>query len=477
MTSLHYIIAGAGITGQSYLRWLQHQNWTHIHLVDQHPQKARDACAWFIEKEVGPAQSFTIVQDITDCPTTESTTLLLSPGWNLNKDPLSHFHQDLLEKGGTSLTDFDLFFQALQQQQLTPHIIGITGTNGKTTTTDLLFHTCTQAGINAKVGGNIGVPVLDLLQENLAAVPLFIFEFSSFQLAQMRDVSITHGVFLNLSADHLDYHKDLDDYAAAKARMTIAPHVYLASEVISQYPKLLLNKKATQVSVGEDQDASIRFESDATTTTYVTRHGTLTLSQETRQNMKHTANGAFVTAIAQDLGLSLVQIKKGLDSYQGQPHRQQIIAEKNGITFVNDSKATNFHAACEALKNFTTIYWLVGGVFKEKEIKLPPALCQKIRYISCFGKDGQKIESMLKKQCTQVPTSYTPSLTEALQKAYAQLQKDLLKKAAPGRSMKKATVLLSPLCASFDQFENYAHRGDVFIQLVHDLPQYQGARQ
>ncbi|MFC3024313.1 UDP-N-acetylmuramoyl-L-alanine--D-glutamate ligase [Vibrio zhugei] len=326
-------------------------------------------------------------------------------------------------------------------------VIAITGSNGKSTVTDLTGVLANASGIKTAVGGNIGVPALDLLQED---AELYVLELSSFQLETTQHLSVVAAAFLNLSEDHMDRYISMDDYREAKQRIFLHADtaVYNADDPTTQPDTAVANR----LSFGLHHPADYTL-AEHHHTSYLCAHGQPVLPAADLRlvGMHNIANVLTVLALLDAAGVSYQSGLDALKSYTGLTHRCQLVADNQGIIWVNDSKATNVastEAALSGLHLKGTLYLLVGGVGKGADFSpladyfkaLPLKLC-------CFGRDGKQFLAL------HPSAEYFDSIENIIQIIRPQLQAGDM-------------VMLSPACASFDQFRSFMHRGDVFTELA-----------
>lgn len=363
--------------------------------------------------------------------------------------------------------DVDLLVEA----QADATVIGITGTNGKSTTTALAAHVFRQAGRKVAVGGNIGVPALDL--EPMNGDGAYVLELSSYQLELVPHLRCTTAVLLNVTPDHIDRHGDLEGYIAAKRRIftnqrTPCTAVIGVDDSHCAALAATLRREGLHavipVSVRETVAGGFYvangFLMDATGAQPQTILDVKTLAR--LPGTHNWQNIAAVAAIAGAHGLTHAELASGLATFPGLPHRQELVGALRGVTFVNDSKATNADAAEKALACYDNIYWIAGGVAKEGGIDALAPLFPRIRHAFLIGEAAPAFARSL---TGNVPTTQAATLDDAVSAAGAMAMRE----ARPG-----ATVLLSPACASFDMFKNFEDRGDRFRAAV--LRQWPEAR-
>ena len=357
--------------------------------------------------------------------------VVVSPGVPLNTHPIKP-HADSF--GVPLIGDIELFAQA--RADLPPHkVVGITGTNGKSTTTALVHHILKTAGLPTTMGGNIGLPILE--QEPLPEGGVYVLELSSYQIDLTYSLDCDVAVLLNITPDHLDrYDGDMNAYAEAKARLFD-----------------LQSEEHTKIFAGNDlySDAiadTLRDEAEVPIFAYPRATGSPALSGP------HNAQNASAAAHAcEALGVSDADIEQGLSSYTGLPHRMERVSEISGVAYVNDSKGTNTAASAPALAAFDNIHWILGGLAKEPGLGECEAELLHVKAAYTIGKAGPDFAALLE---GRVPVEQCETLDRAVAAAAA--------KAEAGD-----TVLLSPACASFDQYADFEKRGEHFRALVEGL--------
>jgi len=352
------------------------------------------------------------------------------------------------------LSDADILFQAVRRAGSRARFAGITGTNGKSTTTALLAHILAASGVPTAAGGNLGTPslALPLLPDH----GVYVLEMSSYMLERLSSLRFDAAAMLNLSPDHIDRHGDMAGYAAAK-RQVFARQRANDTAVIGIDDPLSQAMAAglpAPVTVSGFQPADIwgagRILRD--------RLGPILdlATCPTLPGAHNAQNAAAAVALAGALGLSRGDITRHMPSYPGLPHRQQLVATHHGIAFVNDSKATNADAAARALGCYEKLVWIAGGQAKEGGIAPLAEFFPRIAHAMLIGQDAPALAATL--AAHGVPHTMTETLDAALPAAYE-----------VARATGTPTVLLSPACASFDQFSGFDARGDRFAALAREL--------
>lgn len=341
----------------------------------------------------------------------QCAALLLSPGVPLTH-PTPHPVVKAAQQAGIEIIgDLEILHRAKHGHTT----IGITGTNGKSTTTALLTHVLNACGRPAVMGGNIGVPVLKM--DLQSPDTLIVLEVSSYQIDLCPTFRPDIGVLLNITPDHINRHGSFKNYAAIKNRML------------------------------EGAGHAIRAENLPLPTTHF----------KTLPGDHNKQNIAAVCAVCEILGLEQGEVIKAVKTFPGLPHRQFLTRQINHVSYINDSKATNAQAAAKALDAYENIFWIVGGQAKEGGLSGLESYKPRIAHAYLIGESIPAFEPWMKEQ----GLAYT--ISDTLETAVKQAHEAAQKQKQP------ANVLLAPACASWDQFKSFEHRGDVFTQIVEAL--------
>ncbi len=390
-----------------------------------------------------------IYADYAKWPWKEIDTLVLSPGIPL------HYPQPHPIVGIAMVYGCEIFgdVELLMQAQSEAKFVGITGTNGKSTTTALTAHLLEKAGAKVQVGGNIGNAALSL--EPLGEDGVYVIEMSSYQNDLMMRSTFNVSVLLNISPDHLNRHGGMDGYVAAKRRifdgMGIKDTAIISVE--DEYSKSILKDLRDGKNLYSWQDTKPKFF-ELSCCKASDKKIPVDLSVIPTLQGKHNKQNALAAiAVCEALGYKASKLAKGLRSFAGLAHRMQPLQKKGDVQFVNDSKATNAEAAARALETHNHIYWIVGGVAKEGGIESLEEYFPKITKAYLIGEATDEFATLLKKHKVKCVKSRT------LEKATAAATKDAIK-------AQKGVILLSPACASFDQFPNFEKRGEAFATQV-----------
>ncbi len=360
--------------------------------------------------------------------------LVVSPGVPLNTHPLAARAR---EAGVPIIGDIELFAQA--RADLPAHkVVGITGTNGKSTTTALVHHLLDTAGIPTRMGGNIGLPIL--AQEPLPEGGVYVLELSSYQIDLTQTLDCDVAVLLNITPDHLDRYAGFEAYAASKAR-------------------LFAMQSATHdaiIGIGDAPSAAIARSLSAKAE-HLTKIAPGVCMDQSRwpslQGPHNAQNALAAIAVARALGVDEKTIDRGLETFSGLPHRMERVATLDGVTFIDDSKATNPESAAPALAAFPHVHWIVGGRAKGDDLDAcAPHFGHVVRAYT-IGEAGPRFAEVLR---PHVAVTEAGTLDAAVT-------------AAAGAAQRGEVVLLSPAAASFDQFRDYEHRGAAFRAAVEAL--------
>lgn len=350
------------------------------------------------------------------------------------------------------LSDIELFAREAKAP-----FIAVTGSNGKSTVTTLLYHMCRAAGLDVYAGGNLGEPALDLLDK--PAPDIYVLELSSFQLQRTHRLPAAVSILLNISPDHLDWHASIDEYRQTKYRVFREAKAAVINRDDPRAQDFVANIRDIRsfgIDAPGDGHYGLRVEDGET---YLARGETLLLS--TRDLVlfgRHNQANALAAMAAGELaGLDMASMLQVLCEFPGLPHRMQFVDRIGGVSYVNDSKATNVAAAVASINSVDGMIVLIaGGVGKGAEFdELAAAVENKMRAAVLIGEDAEKIAAALD---TVNPVRFAADMNEAVRHA---------------ASFAEAgdTVLLAPACASLDQYRNYGERGDAFAQAVRELRQ------
>ncbi|MFM8468137.1 MAG: UDP-N-acetylmuramoyl-L-alanine--D-glutamate ligase [Oxalobacteraceae bacterium] len=484
----HALVLGLGESGLAIAHWVARAG-ARVRVADTRPFPERLAGL----RESVPNAEF-IAGEFTSSLLETIDLILLSPGLSPGKElaailPVAH------EKQIPVWGEIELFAQALaalkEERGYQPKVLAITGTNGKTTVTSLTGHLCRAAGMSVEVAGNISPAALDVLRQALdqdSLPEVWVLELSSFQLWSTHTLDADAATVLNLTQDHLDWHGDMDAYAKAKQRIFGAHSVRVLNRDDARVMKMA-SKAASVVSFGTDAPA----EADCLGMTEAHGMHWLMLAVDTEEKSekkrrskarhdtelfmnrlmpadalkirgRHNATNVLAAlALCRAIDLPLAPLLHAARQYKGEPHRVESVTTIAGVEYVDDSKGTNVGATIAALEglgdpntaNAPRLILLAGGDGKGQDFTPLAAPVQRhAKAVMLIGRDGPAIRDALKR--TGVPLTECWTLEQAVERA-------------TDMATEGDIVLLSPACASFDMFTNYAHRAEVFVNAVREV--------
>jgi UDP-N-acetylmuramoylalanine--D-glutamate ligase len=405
-------------------------------------------------------------EDLRNIDWSKISVLLLAPGVPLNH-PSPHWSVGLANNARVEVVgDVELFCR--ERRKVAPYspFVAITGTNGKSTTTALIHHLLVSAGRSADLGGNIGTAVLTL--EAPSADHAHVVECSSYQIDLAPTLDPRVGILINVSEDHLDRHGSLEHYAAVKERLVagVQPDGTAVIGVDDEYCAAAAERMAAKgknvvrISVRRRLPEGIYAENGeifratgGKTQPIASLHDIGSL-----RGLHNAQNAACAAAAALALGLDGVAIQKGLRSFPGLAHRMEQVGRKGSVLFVNDSKATNADSAAQALASFTDMFWIAGGKPKTGGISSLSGFFPRISKTYLIGEAAGDFARTLDGKVAY-------EMAGTLDRAVLAAARD-----AAASGLKEPVVLLSPACASFDQYRNFEVRGDKFRELVLAIP-------
>lgn len=440
MTQQRAVVAGLGKTGQSVVRHLLARGW-QVAATDTRAEPPGLAA---LRAEVPGMELATGGLDARLLAGAD--IVVASPGLP-QEDP---FFAAARARGLPVIGDIELFARSGARP-----VVGITGTNGKSTVTTLVARMAERAGLATRAGGNLAPPALELLDGGTAQ--LYVLELSSYQLETTFTLELAAATVLNVTPDHMDRYADLAAYAAAKARIferCAVAVVNLDDPVVAAMPRA--GQKTLGFSLHAARGADYCLEVQAGREWLVCRGERLVAMDELHLFGAHNAANALAAlALGEALGLARAPMLAALRDFPGLPHRAAFVRELRGVRYVNDSKGTNVGATLAAVAGFRgPLLVIAGGDGKGQDFApLAAAFAGKVRRVLLIGRDAAQLEAALSGTCE---TERCATLEDAVQAA--------ARAARPGD-----TVLLSPACASLDMFRDYAQRGEVFADAVRKL--------
>ncbi len=413
------LIYGLGKSGLSTFRFLKNKN--HIYLYDDHKLKI---------KETNIKKKIVSYKDIIK---SKFDIIVLSPGIDINKCKLSKF----LKKNYNKIyTDLDIFYSFYKNKCIT-----ITGTNGKSTTCQLMYKVLLDQKFDVRLVGNIGNPILSV--KNVKKKTIFVIEASSYQLEYSKIFKSRYAVILNLTPDHIERHKTLNKYIEAKFKLL--KNQSEGSLAFVKKDDLLINKK---IKLNKFNSKIIKVNTKKINTLIKSINNRYFLTETNKENL------LFVLEISKKLYLKKNLLIKTIQKFNGLKYRQQIILKRKYLTIINDSKSTSFSSSVGLLKSNNNIYWLLGGIFKKGDkFDLPKKYFSNIKAF-IYGKNKKFFNQNLK---GKVNYKNFDNLKDAL--------KEILKIIKDKKFLNK-TILFSPCAASFDTFKNFEDRGLYFNNLI-----------
>ncbi|MFC1659245.1 UDP-N-acetylmuramoyl-L-alanine--D-glutamate ligase [Pseudomonadota bacterium] len=447
-----FFVFGLSRSGKATLDFLYSKNITNIYAWDDNKELVK-VCQ---NQHKNSTIKFISYNDLD---WSKINILVTSPGVPLYA-PKPHKTAELARKNKCKIIcDVELLYLDNPNSKF----IGITGTNGKSTTTALTGHILKEAGLDCVVGGNIGTAALALGKHKI-----YVLEMSSYQLDLIDKTKFNQAILLNITPDHIDRHVDMNGYIKAKKRIFM-------NQIANDYGIFSIDNVNTKKVYKEELKG--RGIAIPTSTETVLKKGVSVINSKIYNNIndeneilelgtppdlkgKHNAENiscAFAVAILN--GINSKEIIKHLHTFKGLKHRMQLVRKINNINFINDSKATNDVSAEQVLKTFDNIYWIVGGRSKEGGIESLRPFFDKVSQTFLIGESTKEFAKTLDKD--KKPYIKCETIKKALNKAYIMAKNE--------SSNKEINIILSPACASFDQWKNFEVRGDAFMKMVKKL--------
>jgi len=445
------LVVGLGLSGLSMARWLSGRG-ARVRVIDT---RETPPCALQLAAEL---PEVTVTTGAFHRDSFQGIDLMaLSPGVALSEPAIAQARG----RGVPAVGDIELFAQALPAHS---KVLAITGSNGKSTVTEMTGALCRAAGLETIVAGNIGIPVLDTLLEieaGKAAPDVFVLELSSFQLETTESLSADAAACLNVSEDHLDRYADMHAYAQAKARIFHGEGVQVLNrEDVFCASMARPGREVFTFGIGAPSGEREWGLIDVGGALWLA-HGPqqlLPLAQLRVTGLHNAANALAALALSHAIDLPDAPLLQALSEFAGLPHRVQKVAEIDGIAFYDDSKGTNVGATVAALLGMQqSVVLIAGGDGKGQDFSpLHTAVAARARAVVLIGRDREKIAQAL--AGSGIPVSRATTMEEAVELGFSLARSG-------------DAVMLSPACASFDMFRNYEHRAHVFVAAVKRLEQ------
>jgi UDP-N-acetylmuramoylalanine--D-glutamate ligase len=442
---MNTVVVGLGKTGASCVRYLAKRG-VHVSVTDS--RRAPPGLA-----ELGDlAQAIDIRLGGFDLSLLEGASqLLMSPGVSLD-EPIAAAAR---RRGIEVLGDVELFARDVRARGRHTPVIGISGTNGKSTVTTLVARMAAAAGKRVLAGGNLGEPALDMLEQ--PTPDLYVLELSSFQLETTTSLTLQAAVVLNVTADHLDRYGSVAAYADAKARIYADANTWVLNGDDPWVMRMRKHAAARTLTFSIERNDTDYSLLRAEGRMHLARHGAalLDVARMKITGLHNAANALAALALGEAVGLPMPAMLEALQSFAGLSHRSAWVADLQGVRYIDDSKGTNVGATLAAVAGMAgPLVMIAGGEGKGQDFTpLAAAFRGKVRATVLIGKDAAAIAGVLQGVCEI-------RMARSMEEAVAQAQRAAL----PGD-----TVLLSPACASLDMFRDYGHRGDVFAAAVRAL--------
>jgi UDP-N-acetylmuramoylalanine--D-glutamate ligase len=433
------VIVGLGVSGLSCVRYLRAQGW-RLAVTDTRAAPPELPALGALDPSI-PVRLGGLDTSLLE----GAVCVVVSPGVPLS-DP---FFAEARRRGLSIVGDVELFARVADAP-----VVGVTGTNGKSTVTSLLAGMAERAGLKVRAGGNLGQPALELLG---GGAELYVLELSSYQLESTLSLQCRAATVLNVSPDHLDRYGSLESYAAAKARIFARCEtcvINLDDPLVVAVPRAARRTLSFSLRASVGADYALALEGREW---WLMRAQAplLPVAALKVKGLHNAANALAALALGEALALPQAAMLGELEAFTGLPHRSQWVADRDGVTYIDDSKGTNVGATLAAVAGLPgPLVLIAGGEGKNQDFSpLAAAFRGKVRHVVLIGRDAAALARVLDGVC---PLECCATLPEAVQAA--------ARAARPGD-----TVLLSPACASLDMFRDYAHRGAVFAQAVQEL--------
>lgn len=430
-------------------------------------------------------------------------TLIISPGIPMQKMQTHKLLQEAMDCGVRVVGDLDIFFQAHDEMSLTPCTVGVTGSNGKSTTTALITFILENFFIQHTkrrtiyAAGNIGIPVLDIdvadykNTQDYGTQPIYILEISSFQLDTAKKIALNTAVCINITADHLDRYGNIDNYAQSKEQIFkfCSPKGTCVISVDYTKTTLIYERLLTKLSVAYSPNIipfsvlsklvtgmSLVCDTLTIANAFGIEHAQYTEISKflpTSLHGQHNAENviaALAACLSLNIGITIEEILAILPNFTGLPHRTQLVAklitQHGHIAFINDSKATNIASTVKALESFSNIYWIVGGKSKGEDLEILFEKISNVKKAYLVGASDivmKELETLCKKYCVPYATCIT------LKYALDLIKEDILHSTTTTIPHTTSTILLSPAHSSLDQWKNFEDRGEFFTSYIRKI--------
>jgi UDP-N-acetylmuramoylalanine--D-glutamate ligase len=449
------LVAGAGVTGLSVAGAL----------------KEKGALVTFTDEKVIEVDGYEVIHP-EKVSITDFDAVMVSPGWRED-----HLIVSAARKGGLIiLNEIDFAWSLKVEKAPAQKWLALTGTNGKTTTVEMVAHIMSTAGLKVRACGNVGTTVIETITAN-ESYDYLILELSSFQLHWLSDAQFTASAILNIADDHIDWHGSFDEYARAKVSILDKSTTAILNgddgEVVGRTSHWLGRKifysldtpGPGELGVVEELLVDRAFVADVQEAALIAE---LTEIRPTVPH--HISNSLAAAGLASTVGVSREVIREALKSFKPGRHRAEEITEVNGVKWIDDSKATNPHAAAASILSHFSVIWIAGGLAKGAQMKpLTDRIWSRLKAAILIGEDRELIAAALRESAPDLPV-HLLNLPDGYQKgSESNLFMESIVRCAVEISVEGDVVLLAPACASMDQFNSYGDRGDRFARAVKDV--------
>jgi UDP-N-acetylmuramoylalanine--D-glutamate ligase len=449
------LVAGAGVTGVAVAKALL----------------AQGAEVCFADEKVVEVEGFTVLRP-EDVSIQDFDALMVSPGWRED-----HLLVAAARKSGIEiLNEIDFAWSLKSEKAPTQKWLALTGTNGKTTTVEMVAHILSSAGLKARACGNVGTTVIETITGD-EVFDYLILELSSFQLHWLSDAQFSAAAILNIADDHIDWHGTFDDYAKAKISILDKSTTAILNgddgEVVGRTSHWLGRKifysldtpGPGELGVVEDLLVDRAFVADVQEAALIAE-----LVEIVPTVPHHISNSLAAAGLASTVGISREVIREALKSFKPGRHRIEEVAVVNGVKWINDSKATNPHAAAASILSNFSVIWIAGGLAKGAQMQpLVDRTWSRLKAAILIGEDRDLIAEALRKSAPEVPLHFIDTPADYQKGSEENLFMEAIIRCADEISAEGDVVLLAPACASMDQFKSYGDRGDRFARAVKEV--------
>ena len=449
------LVAGAGVTGLAVAQALV----------------AKGAEVTFADEKVLEVEGFTVLHP-TNVSMDNFDALMVSPGWREN-----HILVSAARKSGVEiLNEIDFAWSLKIEKAPTQKWLALTGTNGKTTTVEMVAHILSSAGLKVRACGNVGTTVIETVTGD-EVFDYLILELSSFQLHWLNDAQFSAAAILNIADDHIDWHGSFDEYAKAKVSILDKSTTAILNgddgEVVGRTSHWLGRKifysldtpGPGELGVVEELLVDRAFVADVQEAALIAE-----LTEILPTVPHHVSNSLAAAGLASTVGVSREVIREALKSFKPGRHRIEEVAVVNGVKWINDSKATNPHAAAASILSNFSVIWIAGGLAKGAQMQpLVDRTWSRLKAAILIGEDRELIAQELRKSAPDLPLHFIDTPIDYQKGADANLFMESIVRCADEISAEGDVVLLAPACASMDQFKSYGDRGDRFAQAVKEV--------